>query len=93
MEGFAGGIGTQEQPYEISTAEHLNNVRNNLEPGLYFKLIDDIDLNVSPYKDGDGWLPIGSDGSAFRGIIDGNGHIIRGLTINRSGVSFIGLYG
>jgi hypothetical protein len=93
LEGFAGGIGTQEQPYEISTAEQLDNIRNNLEPGLYFKLINDIDLNVSPYNDGDGWLPIGSDGSAFRGNIDGNGHIIKGLTIRRSSVSFVGLFG
>lgn len=93
LDEFAGGNGTQQQPYEISTAEQLDKVRNNLQPGLYFKLSNDINLNVSPYNEGDGWLPIGSDGSAFRGNIDGNGHIIRGLTINRSGDSFVGLFG
>jgi hypothetical protein len=93
LDEFAGGNGTQQQPYEISTAEQLDKVRNNLQPGLYFKLSNDINLNVSPYNEGDGWLPIGSDGSAFRGNIDGNGHIIRGLTIRRSAMNYVGLFG
>ncbi|WP_171632003.1 GLUG motif-containing protein [Paenibacillus plantarum] len=90
---FAGGNGTQQQPFEITSAKQLDNVRNNMELGLYFKLSNDIDLNVSPYNEGDGWQPIGSDGSAFRGNIDGNGHIIRGLTIRKSTIDFVGLFG
>ena len=39
-EEFAGGSGTEADPYLIETKEQLNNVRNNL--GAHFKLVADI---------------------------------------------------
>ncbi len=39
---FAGGNGTQEDPYLISNIKHLNNVGKHL--GKYFKQIEDIDF-------------------------------------------------
>ena len=61
----------------IYTAQDLNNVRNNLS-GQYI-LMDDIDLS------GWGnWNPIGGYSNKFTGIFNGNGHIIRNMTINIS---------
>jgi len=94
---FAGGTGTQDDPYMVATADHLNNVRDHL--GSYFEQIRDIDLDVAPYNTGSGWNPIGyytGDGSAnnlpFTGVYDGNGFAISNLHINRAGYSFNGLF-
>nr|WP_275446168.1 S-layer homology domain-containing protein [Paenibacillus sp. ACRSA] len=84
------GTGTASDPYQITTAEELNTVRNYLDPDLYFKLAADIDL--SSY--GEAWLPIGEGvHGRFRGHIDGNGHKITGLTINRPNDNYAGLFG
>ena len=37
---FAGGDGTEENPYLISSAEHLDHVRNYLEAN--FKMVEDV---------------------------------------------------
>ena len=49
---FAGGDGTKENPYCVSTAEQLNAVRNNLD--AYYVQTKDIDL--VGFKN---WVPIG----------------------------------
>ncbi len=92
---FAGGSGTMGDPWLIATAEHLNNVRNYLgdaHKDKYFKQIDNISLDVPPWNEGVGWLPIGSQPSRFMGNYDGNGHIIEDLYINRPGTNNIGLW-
>ncbi|NOU65544.1 hypothetical protein GC096_16035 [Paenibacillus sp. LMG 31461] len=83
------GMGTESDPYQIKTVEEFDTVRNYLDPGLYFKLTADIDL--SSY--GQGWLPIGGSSGRFQGHMDGNGHKITGLTINRPNDNFSGLFG
>ncbi|MFG1465138.1 GLUG motif-containing protein, partial [Xanthobacter sp. DSM 24535] len=40
-----------------------------------------------------GFVPIGNSGTPFSGIFDGQGHSITGLTINRSGTNYVGLFG
>ena len=80
-------------PVLIYTADDLNNIRNNMTRTANYSLANDIDLNVSPYKDGNGWLPIGTDTNAFAGIFNANGHIIRNLYINRSSTDYVGLFG
>ena len=72
--GFAGGTGTPEDPYQITTAAELALlVKDN---GTYmtnsFKLMNDIDL--SAYE----WLP---NAAKIAGIFDGNGYSITGLKI------------
>ena len=90
---FAGGSGTIDDPYLISTAEHLNNIRYHMDK--HFKQINDIDLSVF-----DNWEPIGIfifdrgrriDG--FYGTFDGNGYTIKNLTINRPNEHSVGLFG
>ncbi|OZM56801.1 hypothetical protein CIB95_11325, partial [Lottiidibacillus patelloidae] len=73
---FAGGSGTEQDPYLIETAGQLNEVRNYLDK--HFKQIKDIDL--SSYNN---WLPIGNDSNRFIGSFDGAGYIISNLTINQ----------
>lgn len=78
-------------PYQIATADQLDAIRNNSGPNQCFKLTVDIDL--SSYSSGEGWLPIGDQLNPFQGSIDGNGYKITGLTINRPGSSYVGLFG
>lgn len=85
---FGGGEGTEDNPWIIATAEHLDNIRNYLgaeHSDKYYRQTADIDLGTAPYNIGQGWVPIGSsEESSFQGHYDGNGHIISNLTINRS---------
>jgi len=97
---FGGGGGTSSSdPYEISTSAHLDAIRGSyLASGVYFKLMNDIDLedylsSGNPgYNGGAGWLPIGDNTTQFHGNFDGNGKKITGLWINRT-TSRIGLFG
>lgn len=78
---FAGGSGTREDPYLISTPDQLNAVRQGLDK--HYKLTGDIDL--SGWGD---WMPIGGeelerhgDPTPFTGSLDGAGHVVKGMTI------------
>ena len=78
---FAGGDGTEGNPYQVSTAEQLDNVRNYLD--AYFIQTADIDLTEATaeggtfYNDGSGWSPIGTNrNTPFAGSYDGGGHRI-----------------
>ncbi|MFA7710395.1 MAG: GLUG motif-containing protein [Candidatus Neomarinimicrobiota bacterium] len=90
---FAGGSGTAEDPYLVATAAQLDSVRHYLT--AYFKQTADIDLNVSPYSEGEGWEPIGTSymSAYFTGTYDGDGHEIAGLYINRPSRANTGLFG
>ena len=81
---FAGGSGTTENPYLISTATHLNNIRNDMN--AHYKLIADITFTDADfaeggayYNNGIGWIPIGEQSTPFSGVFDGNGYSITGL--------------
>ena len=88
---FAGGSGTKEDPYLIETPEQLDAIRK--DSAKYFKLIKDIDLSNwgnwipiggTPAYGGNGdnaynKAQFGAD--SFRGQLDGNGHVISGMTI------------
>lgn len=84
---FTGnGSGTQADPYQITSAEELNEVRNFLNTtGVYFKLMNSIDLStfIAQNHPTEGWEPIGTSSSTFQGVFDGNCKNIEGLTINR----------
>ncbi|MFY9188916.1 MAG: S-layer homology domain-containing protein [bacterium] len=85
---FAGGSGSEEDPYLVANADQLYNVRNHLDK--HFKLIEDIDL--SGYSTGKGWEPIGDERTPFTGAFDGDGHTISNLFIKRPVDPFIGLF-
>jgi hypothetical protein len=87
---FAGGSGTEADPYQVATAEQLNNVRYHLDG--HFKQTENIDLGVAPYNTDPGWEPIGDGDFPFTGTFDGNGKTICSLTINQSN-TYVGLFG
>ena len=106
---FAAGSGTESDPYQIKTADDLENlalyINNGVNfDGVYFKLMNDVDLAGSSYRN---WTPIGSnarsyvnnteDTFTFNGIFDGNGKTIRNLSNSAGSASFgqyyMGLFG
>jgi The GLUG motif. len=101
---YAGGSGTEADPYQIATADQLaalasavNDGSANGYPGVFFALTDDIDLA------GIEWQPIGhldlADQSnmscMFMGILDGQGHTVSNMTFNSDypvcGVGIVGM--
>ena len=94
---FSGsGSGTENDPYLILNPIQLNQLRNYLnKSGVYFKLMADIKLTefIEDENPSQGWQPIGTTSTPFKGILDGNGKTISGLWINRSGSDYVGLFG
>jgi len=74
----------------IRSAKDLDNVRKNLSGN--FILTANIDL-----KGWGNWLPIGKDSAApFKGIFDGNGYVVKNMTVDvqsTSGKVYAGLFG
>lgn len=90
---FSSGSGTVADPYVITTASQLNDVRNYLSSS--FKLGNDIDLAdwITSNSSIDGWLPIGTATTYFTGNFDGDGHFITGFWVNRPTTNSVGLFG
>jgi len=80
---YAGGSGTEADPYLIATTYQLNNVREELD--AHYLQIANIDLDEFPYNDGSGWIPIGIDGEFFSGSYNGGGFTISNMMIDRTG--------
>jgi hypothetical protein len=87
---FAGGTGTEQDPFQISTPTQLDSVRNYLD--AHFVLINDIDLDVAPYNSGEGWEPIGTSTRPFTGNFDGEDNLISNLYINRPTQDNVGFF-
>ena len=93
---FAGGSGTASDPWQIETIEHLNNIRSYLgaeHNDKHYLQIADLDLGISPWNDGNGWIAIGHYDNPFCGTYNGNGYIIKGMIINRPNSDYQGLFG
>jgi hypothetical protein len=91
---FAGGDGTQSNPWQIATIDQLNSVRDYLDDN--FELIADLNFTGSLYDsitNYNGWEPIGTFSSPFTGNFNGKGHTISGLYINRpNSIEKVGLF-
>ena len=94
---FSGsGSGTANDPYLIYNEIQLAQMANFLgQEGVVFKLQKDLDVSnyISENYPTQGWLPIGTSSSPFKGTFNGNGHTISGLFINRSSTDYVGLFG
>lgn len=95
---FAGGNGTQNDPYIIVTAQQLNNIRNNLDK--HFKQIKNIDLNdlknkLDPLVSN--WEPVGHDFPVsprpFTGSYDGMGFEIQNMVVLSDVDDYSGFFG
>ena len=95
---FAGGSGTETDPYQITDGAQLAKIAKDVENGTaykdaYFRLENDIDLSAHR------WNPIGvfkwyEGGTPFAGFLDGNGKTITGLIVDeRTEKNSAGLFG
>ena len=84
---FAGGSGTESDPFLISTPEDLQTMSGIYDYGAYYKLTNDIDLTewIETNSPTNGWIPV-----TLRGTFDGGGHTISGLWCDS--VSLAGLF-
>lgn len=83
---FAGGDGSEDNPFQVATAAQLallKSYRGAAHADKHFIQVADIELGVAPWNEGAGWEPIGGylDEVSFRGNYDGNGYVIKNLTI------------
>ena len=100
---FAGGNGTEADPYLITDGAQLAKIVKDVEDGVtvykdaYFRLENDIDLSAHR------WNPIGvykwyeggaTEDKTFAGFLDGNGKTITGLIVDeRTEKNCAGLFG
>lgn len=87
---FSGhGSGTASDPFQITTAAQLNEVRNNLSAN--YILMSDIDLSgwLETNSPSIGWTPI----SVFTGNFDGNFHVVTGFWTTQANKDNVALFG
>ena len=89
-DSFAGGSGTEDDPYLIATAAQLarlayliysSNTNNSTYRALYY--LQTADINLNRYY----WYPIGVSASVsryFSGVYDGDGYTISNMFVNYS---------
>ena len=75
---YAGGDGSVEKPYEISSGAELAYLSAQVNAGntyddTHFILTNDIDLNNLE------WMPIGNGSHSFGGMFDGKEHTLKNL--------------
>lgn len=92
------GSGTDADPYVVTNASQLQAIEDDLN--ATYTLGDDIDASTTAYwNDGRGFDPVGpsppngSTSATFRGTLDGNGHAITGLTVDRPSENGTGMFG
>ena len=102
------GFGTEANPYLISTAAQLNDLRKVVNDGAasaygytnaadrFYKLTANISLGGfdSDENSANGnWTPIGTNNNRFLGSFDGNGFAVKQMKIDLSAMDFVGLFG
>ena len=101
--GFAGGTGSAVEPYLITNGAELRYLTNlcysnsDATYGKYYKITNDIVLNDTSI---DNWTASAHDFGisrpynmwGFRGHLDGDNHIIKGLYMNHPDNDYIGLF-
>lgn len=76
----------------IDTLEALQAMEDDLDAD--YRLTADIDASQTVQWDGGrGFAPIGTETAPFTGTLDGDGHVISGLVIDRPHMDFVGLFG
>jgi|GEM_PF-2812800 len=95
---YDGGNGTVDDAYTIANWSHLNNTRENLNAN--FTVTSDLTKKTDGYRavaspsanDDRGFDPISGRFPGFTGSLDGQGHAIENLTINRTDEDGVGLF-
>ena len=79
---FAGGTGTEDDPYQIATAEQfedfavnmVSNSYSNTTKGKYYKITADLDFTGVTHR-------VNTQGAAFCGTLNGDNHTIKNLVV------------
>jgi len=88
---FAGGDGSEGNPYQISNATQLMDI--NLDTSAHYVLINDIDATETKSWNGNaGFAPVGKSNDQFKGSLDGQDYNISGLWINRGQSESVGVF-
>lgn len=82
----AQGEGTAANPYKISTCLDLQSMNEDLS--AHYVLTENVECYESAdWNDHTGFVPVGESAySAFTGVLDGQGHTINNLYIDRSAI-------
>ncbi len=96
---MAGCVERPSRDLEIRDWHDLDAVRRNMVSS--HRLMNDLDSTTRGYQKlagptangGKGWEPIGTQAWRFTGTLDGQGHDIRDLYIDRPGEDHVGLFG
>lgn len=72
--GFAGGVGTPSNPYQVCMPSHLDNVRNHLSSNF----VQTAHIDMSGFGN---FTPIGDNVNHFVGFYDGELKTISNLTV------------
>jgi hypothetical protein len=97
FQDYSGGVGSQTNPYKISTVDDWFKLINTpMHWGRHFLLTNDIDFegrslspiapDTNPYEDGFQGLP-------FFGTVDGQGFLLKNIIITLLDQDFVGLFG
>ena len=91
------GAGTQENPYQISTADELRwfagLVNGTLTGGTDKNNAACAVLTTNIDLSGVAWTPIGSESNRYTGTFDGAGHTISNLKVDNSSADYQGFVG
>jgi len=96
------GVGTQEEPYSISSRADLLTLAERVNGGssyngVYFVQTADIAFNPQSLTKGENFTAIGTSEHPFGGFYDGGHHFISGIRINKTGTAasdgYQGLFG
>lgn len=86
---FAGGDGTEANPYLIATPAQLDNMRLVLVSlqKIHFRLVKDLDM--ASYLSSHPWVPLNSNGTGYNNAVDldGGGHTIDHFSCTRTSAS------
>lgn len=95
---FGGGDGSSGSPYLISTPEQLAllayqvNEGGQSYSGEYFSITANLSLDKTVGSKVV-WVPIGRNNHPFKGIVNGNGNIVSGMTITATSTSYTSYFG
>lgn len=90
--GFAGGDGTQGNPFQIETAAQLAHFAKTVNEGkayLYKYIVLTADIDLANKE----WTPIGNHSNPFKGNFNGDNHTVTGMQISNPSKDYVGLFG
>ena len=94
---FGGGVGTETNPYLISTHNHFYNLSylqnmGYINDNTFFEVTNDIDF-ANALEVHKTIIPIGNTAHKFNSTFKGNNYVIKGYSVNGAGLQDIGTFG